>query len=392
MKIVVIGGGYAGMTAALRLGRRHDITVISEKDRFTQRIRLHEFVAGRSSVTVPLAELTQGTGIDVVTARVESIDLAAKQVRTADGREFGYDTLVYALGSHTDLSLPGTAEHTYAVERAVELRERLEGGAEKVVVVGGGLTGIELAAELAESYPGHRIELVAGSVAGAGLSARGRARVERTLTRLGVTMHTDTRVTWVDEGVLHTDRGDISADVIVWAGSFTVPALAAEAGLAVDARGRARVDGTMRSLSHPDVYVVGDAAAVEIPGAGVSRMSCAVGMPIAAHAADVINARADGRTPAEFRFRYFIQCISLGRRDGVIQWVKSDDSPAKFVVTGRLGAWVKEQVCRFTVGALRLERRRPGSYLWPKGPAPTRRSDDDTRTTTDQSMAGLTQP
>ncbi|PZG40880.1 hypothetical protein C1I98_22500 [Spongiactinospora gelatinilytica] len=161
MKIVVIGGGYAGMTAALRLGRRHDITVISEKDRFTQRIRLHEFVAGRSSVTIPLAELTQGTGIDVVAARVESIDLAAKQVRTADGREFGYDTLVYALGSHTDLSLPGTAEHTYAVERAAELRERLEGGAEKVVVVGGGLTGIELAAELAESYPGRRIELVA---------------------------------------------------------------------------------------------------------------------------------------------------------------------------------------------------------------------------------------
>ncbi|RBQ15490.1 pyridine nucleotide-disulfide oxidoreductase [Spongiactinospora rosea] len=390
MKIVVIGGGYAGMMAALRLGRRHGITVISAEDRFTQRIRLHEFVAGRPSVTVPLAELTRGTGIEVVTAWVEGIDLAAKRVRTADGREFGYDTLVYALGSHTDLSLPGTAEHTYTVERAAELRERLADGAKKVVVVGGGLTGIELAAELAESHPGRRIELVAGTVAGAGLSARGRARVERTLTRLGVTIHTGTRVTSVEEGVLHTDRGDISADVIAWAGSFAVPGLAAAAGLAVDDRGRARVDGTMRSLSHPDVYVVGDAAAVEIPGAGVSRMSCAVGMPIAAHAADAINARADGRTPAEFRFRYFIQCISLGRRDGVIQWVKPDDSPAKLVITGRLGAWVKEQVCRSTVTWLRMERRRPGSYLWPKGPAPVRRSADEGRAVADLPAADLT--
>ncbi len=134
----------------------------------------------------------------------------------------------------------------------------------------------------------------------------------------------------------------------------------------MDSRGRALVDETLRSVSHPEVYVVGDAAAVRVPG-GTSRMSCAAGMPIAAHAADVVNARAAGRAARPFRFRYLIQCVSLGRRDGLIQFVRADDSPVEWILSGQVAAWVKELVCRFTVGSLRLERRRPGSYLWVKG-------------------------
>ncbi|WP_433250794.1 NAD(P)/FAD-dependent oxidoreductase [Streptosporangium sp. CA-135522] len=370
MNIVVIGAGYAGMTAALRLDRRHRITLVTADEHFTQRIRLHELAAGRPSVTVPLAELTRGTGIVTVTARVSGLDPEAKLVRTADGRKIPYDTLVYALGSRTDVSTPGVTEHAYTAETAAELRARLDSRGGDLVVVGGGLTGVELAAELAEAYPAWRVGLVTETEPGAGLSARGRDHVAGTMARLGVSGHPGARVTAVEPDRLRTTRGDIPADVVVWAGAFTVPALAAEAGLAVDERGRARVDGTLRSVSHPDVYVVGDAAAVEIPGAGVSRMSCAVGMPIAAHAADVVNARAAGRTARPFRFRYLIQCVSLGRRDGVIQLVRRDDSPLDLILAGRTAAWVKEQVCRFTLGSLRVERRRPGTYLWPKGPAP----------------------
>ncbi|MDF5757859.1 FAD-dependent oxidoreductase [Spongiactinospora sp. TRM90649] len=368
MNIVVIGAGYAGMTTALRLNRRHRITVISAESHFTERVRLHEYVAGRPSVSTPLAKLTRGTGIELVTGRVTELDLKAKTVRIAGGREVPYDTLVYALGSRTDMSLPGVAEHTYTVERASELRGRLQAGGGNLVVVGGGLTGIEMATELAERHPSWSVGLVASSTVGAGLSDKGRKHIAGAMERLGVTMHEDTRVESVDEGVLHTNRGHISADVIVWAASFTVPAVAAEAGLAVDKKGRARVDGTLRSVSHPDVYVVGDAGAVEVPGAGISRMSCAIGMPIAAHAADVINARAAGRKAQDFRFRYIIQCISLGRRDGVIQMVRGDDSPTERVLTGRSAAWVKEQICRFAFGSLGGERRLRGSYMWLKGP------------------------
>ncbi len=365
--IVVIGAGYAGMTTALRVDRRHRVTIVSAEDHFTQRIRLHELAAGRPSVTVPLAELTRGTGITTVTARVTGLDLDGKRVRTHDGREIGYDTLVYALGSRTDTDVPGVRRHAYTAERAVELRKRLgDGGAGDLVVVGGGLTGVELAAELAEAYPAWRVALVTGGEPAPGLSEKGRAHLAGVLGRLGVRVHAHTQVAGVDEGRVRTDAADIPADVVVWAASFCVPSLAAESGLAVDERGRVLVDDTLRSTSHPEVYAVGDAAAVEVPGVGTLRMSCATGMPIGAHAADAINARARGRTPRPFRFRYVIQCVSLGRRDGLIQLVRADDTPGDRIVTGRAAAWVKELICRFTVASLRLERRRPGSYMWLK--------------------------
>lgn len=372
--IVVIGAGYAGMITALRLDRRHRVTLVSADDHFTERIRLHELAAGRPSVTVPLAELISGTGITSITARVTGLDPDRKLVRTHDGREIAYDTLVYALGSRTEIpgvsDELGVARHAYTAERAVELRKRLvgDGGGDggTLAVVGGGLTGVEFAAELAEAYPAWRVGLVTGGEPAPGLSEKGRAHIAGVMDRLGVRTYPHTRVVGVDERGLRTDRGELPADVVVWAASFGVSALAAESGLAVDERGRVLVDATLRSMSHPDVYAVGDAAAVEVPGVGTLRMSCAAGMPIGAHAADVINARAAGREPRPFRFRYVVQCISLGRRDGVIQFVRADDSPHERILTGRAAAWAKERICRFTVGSLRLERRRPGSYLWLK--------------------------
>lgn len=378
--IVVIGAGYAGMITALRLDRRHRITVVNADDHFVQRIRLHELAAGRPSVTIPLAELTRGTGITTVTARVTGLDLDRKLVRTHDGREISYDTLVYALGSRTDTDVPGVARHAYPAERAMELRKRLsDGDAGDLAVVGGGLTGVELATELAEAYPAWRVALVTGGEPAPGLSEKGKAHLAGVLDRLGVRVHPHTQVTGVDEGWVRTGAADIPADVVVWAASFGVPPLAAESGLAVDERGRILVDDTLRSTSHPDVYAVGDAAAVNVPGVGTLRMSCAAGMPIGAHAADVINARARGRTPQPFRFRYIIQCVSLGRRDGLIQMVRADDAPSDRIITGRAAAWVKERICRITVASLRLERRRPGSYMWMKSrhvaaaPAPAAR-------------------
>lgn len=364
--VVVLGAGYSGLTTALRLGRGQRVTIVDAEACFTERIRLHEFVAGRPNVSIPLAELTRGRDIETVRDTVTAIDPGRRVVHTRAGREIAYDTLVYALGSRTDTTTPGVAEHAYTVENAGELRERIRTGAGRVAVVGGGLTGIEMAAELAEAYPASRVELVTADEPGDRLSVRGKAYVRNALGRLGVTARSGVWVSRVDEGVLRTDNGDIDAGVIVWAASFAVPALAVEAGLAVDGRGRIRVDSTLRSLSHPEVYAVGDAAAVHLPGVGELRMSCASGMPVGAHAADAITKRASGGEPAPLNFRYFIQCISLGRRDGLIQAVRADDSPKEWILRGRAGAFVKEQVCRSTVTSLRLLRRTRNGYWWPK--------------------------
>lgn len=368
--IVVLGAGYAGLTAALRIGRGHQVTLVTAERHFTERIRLHEFVAGRTSVSIPLSELTRGRGIATVQDTVTAVEPHRKVVRTDSGREITYDSLVYALGSRTDMTTPGVAEHACTVEGAGDLRARLRAGTGPVVVVGGGLTGIELAAELGEAYPDRHVELVSAQEPGDRLSVKGKVYVRTVLERLGVEVRSGVRVSRVDKGVLRTDAGNIAAEVIVWAASFAVSALAKEAGLAVDDRKRVRVDATLRSESHPDIYVVGDAAAGHIPGTGELRMSCASGMPLGAHAADAIRARSAGREPKPLRFRYFVQCVSLGRRDGLIQAVQADDTPKERILRGRVAAWVKEAVCRFTVLSLRLLRHTRSGYWWPKGRTP----------------------
>jgi NADH dehydrogenase FAD-containing subunit len=113
------------------------------------------------------------------------------------------------------------------------------------------------------------------------------------------------------------------------------------------------------------VLVAGDAAHVD--STAPIRMACATAMPMGAHAADVVAAELQGREPEPFSFRYMIQCISLGRHNGLVQMVNADDSPRERIITGRTAALVKEIICRFTVWSMALERRPAGAYRWPHG-------------------------
>ena len=102
----------------------------------------------------------------------------------------------------------------------------------------------------------------------------------------------------------------------------------------------------MRSVSHPDVYAVGDAGLAAGPGGKPLRMSCASGIPMAWVAADAIAGRLTGRKGSKVPLRYFNQCISLGRRDGIIQFVTADDRAKPSVITGKVAARYKEFVCK----------------------------------------------
>ncbi|MFI9384231.1 NAD(P)/FAD-dependent oxidoreductase [Kutzneria sp. NPDC052558] len=348
--IVVIGAGYAGLTVARRLARRATahVTLVNAAPDFVERIRLHQHAAGEDLRVRPLAEAVRGTGIELVVGRVRAIDPATKEI-DVDGRGIGYDTLVYALGSVSDdHGIPGVAENAYPVAglaEATRLRDLVPAKA-TVTIVGGSLTGIEAATELAEQHPDLHVRMVAGHAPGSGLSVKARRHLGRVFDRLGIEVRTGARVAKVlADSVVLTDSEELASDITVWATGFRVSPLATQAGVRTAHSGRIVVDATLRSVSHPDIYAVGDSAAVQIDGQEL-RMACATAEPMAEYAARAIATRLRGEEPKPFSYRYFLQCISLGRKDGLVQLVDAHDRPKETVITGRVAALVKEGIVR----------------------------------------------
>ncbi len=356
-RIVIVGAGYAGLGAATRLARRtrgRDVRIelLNATPSFVERVRLHQTAADTGRAERPLGGMLAGTGVALRVGRATAIDPTARTVRVEPGADMSYDTLVYALGSFTAVDqVSGVAEHAYTLDgdSPRQLAGALPGiasGRGTLAVCGGGLTGVEAATEFAEAYPGLRVTLVTRGGIGAGLSPQAGAHIRQVFDRLGIDLLESTEVRAVTAtGVRLADGREITTAATLWCGSFAVPALAADAGLDTDPTGRIRVDETMRSVSHPDVYAVGDAAAIPLPW-GAQRMSCQAGAPAGGYAADAIVTRLSGGEPAGYRFRYLLQCVSLGRSDGVIQLVHADDSPARVLATGRSAARIKEIVCR----------------------------------------------
>ncbi len=381
-RVVIIGAGYAGTVAANRILREAGrpsggnpaatVTVVNPLPDFVERIRLHEVIAGsRPTATRPLSDLLDPRA-SIVTGTAVQIDADARVVHIETGQTTGplaYDTLVYAVGSQARLTVPGAIEHalpTATAEDADRARERvasLPAGA-PVVVVGGGLTGIEMASELAESRPDLVVTLLSGQEIGPGLGTGGRNRILRALDRFGVTVEPGQRVVAVQPDQLElADGRTIPFAACLWCASFGVPDLARRSGLATDGMGRLRVDETLASIDRPEIIGTGDAVAPPAEVGGHLRMSCASAMPLGGHAGDTVVARIRGDGPTPISIGYAGQCISLGRRDGVLQLVHRDDSPRGLSYGGRAGGWTKERICRYTIQVVRGERRRRNRFV-----------------------------
>ncbi|WP_369145174.1 NAD(P)/FAD-dependent oxidoreductase [Streptomyces sp. R44] len=361
-RIVVLGAGYTGAVAAGRLAKRlhHEdvtITLVNPEPDFVERVRLHQLAVGQDLTPRRFDAMFAGTGVELKLAKVTAVDVDRRTVTVAaasgPGREeLAYDTLVYALGSGWDSQgVPGTAEHAHEVSSrpgALRLRERLaalEAG-RSVVVVGGGLTGLEAATEIAEARPDLDVALAARGALGDWLSEKGGAHLRKVVDGLGITVHEHAAVDAVSaDRVTTADGRTVPADVTVWTAGFAVHPIARATSLELT-DGRIVVDGTMRSVSHPDVYAVGDAAMAVGPGDKPLRMSCASGVPMAWQAADAIAARLTGAKVPHVSISYSQQCVSLGRREGLIQFVTADDQAVEKAMTGRMAARYKELICK----------------------------------------------
>lgn len=356
-RIIVVGAGYAGLLAALRARRvlHAQVTLVSDSPRFVDRIRLHEHLARGADVATPVAQWLGGSGVEHVVGRAIAVDGSSLVLH--DGSTLAFDHLLLALGSEGHPAPAGT--RPVSLDSRADVARALASGG-RIAVVGAGTTGIEVAAELAE-LEGASVTLVASALAGE-LSPRARAHVARYFARQGAELRLGTRVRSAAPDHLETDRGPVPFDLCLWTAGFRAARPLAGLDVELDPMGRILVGPDLRLPGRPDVQVIGDAG-VPTGMATVPRPGCKSAMPLAAHAIDVL-AGASG----PFRWRDAMTCLSLGRRDGVIQALRADGAFGP-TLTGRPAAWVKERVARYVLWSLAAERDDRFAYRWLRGPA-----------------------
>lgn len=370
-RIVVLGGGYAGTMAAARLSAADaDVTLVNPRPHFVERIRLHQQVARTGSARRDYTDLLPDSVALVVDTAVR-IDTAGGQVDLAAGRSLAYDHLVYAVGSTGAVadSIDGADEHALTIgewEAAQRLSRhlgaRVNDPSAVVTVVGGGLTGVETAGELAAG--GRVVRLVCRDDLVASLGERARTSALRQLVALGVDVLTQTGVEAVTGDtvtIVDTDgtRRLLPSAATVLAAGFGVPDLAATSGLSVDPLGRMITDETLTSVDDPRIVAAGDASA---PSGVPFRMSCQAATQLGPHAADTVLAQLRGTRPEPVVVAFAGQCVSIGRRAATIGLTRRDDTPRTTIVEGRAAAAVKELICRSTVWRMRMEARHPGRF------------------------------
>jgi NADH dehydrogenase len=252
-RVVVLGAGYAGILAANRIraslttaeAGRVRVTMVNRTPEFIERVRLHEVAAGvRPSAALPLGQVLH-EGVEVVVGTVLRIDAPARtlSVATPDGETIeGYDTLIYAVGSMAALGAPGVEDHAHLLGNAngaESARRAIDAGPvhQRIVVVGGGATGVEAAAEIAERHPAAQVTLLSRGPLLGHLPTASRKHVLRSLGRLGVTTTTGSVSRVLADAVELADGTRVPSDVTVWTASFAVPDLARRSGLPVDGCG-----------------------------------------------------------------------------------------------------------------------------------------------------------
>jgi len=280
-RVLILGGGFAGLSTALALDSdRHDVTLVDTNRGFEWLPNIHELLSGVKTaelLRLPLDRILRRAGHRFLRDRVVGIEPEARRVATARPRNLDYDALVFALGGvDSARGVEGVEANAHAFksvaacERIGRSLARLAARREPahVVIVGGGLEGVEALGEILRGYRGDRMRLtlVEGadrllSDAPSALDAHVRSLCEPH----GVEFLMGTKVAAIEPGAVALEDGPtLQSDLTIWTGGTAPSPLLAEAGLAP--RGEwAPVDVTLQSKNHAEVFVAGDAAELPTP-------------------------------------------------------------------------------------------------------------------------------
>lgn len=336
--VIIVGGGAGGAELAVRLARAGcaRVRLIDQAATHVWKPRLHELAAGAARGElgeIRYRDLAERWGFVFEQAALGAIDPQEKTVTLAAGdaqQQRAYRVLVLALGGVTpDLGVDGVTEHAFMLDRAPDaeaLYKRFTKALDeaagqtpprpaRVVIVGTGLTGVELAGYLAshahvvaradtthaQTLAIHLVEASATFMPGFD-DAPTRRGVRTRLEALGVTVHTGQTIARVEADGVVTEQGTrLDSDMTVWATGRVGPPLAVhDERLPANDKQQWRVGKTLQSVVHADIFALGDCCALEdSPWPATAQ----VASQQAEHLSAQIMAYLDGDTPAAFVFR-----------------------------------------------------------------------------------------
>lgn len=360
IRIVVLGGGFAGLEAIRvlerRLRDRDDVELLLISDQnyllFTPLLpQVASSLVEPRHIIQPIRDIRGRRRFRFRRDRVTSIDFAARRVTLAEG-DVTYDRLVIALGGTTpSYGIPGVEEHALPYKRledGIVLRDHLidlaehadhepdparRGSLLTVCVVGAGYTGVELIAELQDFFHAYVVPRYRGIDAGdyrlilveagaeilRGVHPTLAARAHRRLQREGIEVRINTRVTRVLPGAVEVGEGQqITAGLVVWAAGVKGHPILAGVDAARDRLGRLVVTDVLQLPGHPEVYGAGDAVSIE----GKPQASIPIIPAALAHGrlvAENIVADLQGRALSPIDFAPRGMLVSLGEKDAVVE-------------------------------------------------------------------------
>jgi len=366
-RLLILGGGFGGLDVARAIGRSRAAreywdTLLIDKENFFQFNPLLPAVAVGAvetrHIVYPLRAMARHRHIRFHKNKATRIDLARREVRLHNNLVEPFEVLVVAVGSETNYyGVPGAPEHTFPFKtivdamtlraRVVELFEMAEQAETReqrrrllsFVIVGGGVTGVEVAAELMEmaretllpKYPSlHRSDLTvtlleAGDRVVTTARPEHSAYVLRFLERHGVTVRLRAPVTRVEPRRVHLAGGVVvEGFTLIWTAGVRPPELVRELPLLHGEDERVRVDDRLRALNpggmpSEDVFVIGDCAAVADGVGGYSPRLAQTAVATGRYVGDLLVGRALGRPMEPFGYESKGYIISLGKNSSVVE-------------------------------------------------------------------------
>ena len=350
-RVVIVGCGFGGLWAAQALRKAPvDVTVVDRTNHHLFTPLLYQVAtAGLSapSIAGPIRHiLAHQRNTTVLYGEARAVDVTRRVVRLENGDELPYDYLILAAGTtHSYFGHDEWAAYApglKTLEDALEIRRRVLTAFERAeresdlvkraawltfVVVGGGATGVELAGTFAEIArhtlrgefrridPHHaRVMLIEGADRVLPPYAPDlSAKAQRALERLGVTVWPGRLVTGIDADGVQLGQDRIASKTVIWAAGVKSSPLGAALGAPVDRAGRVKVEPDLSAPGHPEIFVVGDLAALEgVPGIAPAAKQ------MGSHAARNVLRGIAAKPTVPFRYRDYGQLATIGRNAAVV--------------------------------------------------------------------------